>query len=69
MQGVAAGPYFTNFNYSDVPLSAGSTVIAVDTAGVRTVAVNSSNRVVGINVFPGYGDMGRLFANALNFVR
>ncbi len=69
MQGVPAGPFYTNSNYSNVPLAAGATLLAVDTAGNRAVAVNQNNRIVGISVFPGFGDMGRLFANALNFVR
>lgn len=69
MQGVSAGPYFCNFNYTNPPLQAGATVIAVDTGGNRVVAVNQSNRVVGVSIFPGFGDMGQLFANALNFVR
>lgn len=69
MQGVTAGPYFANCNYSNPPLTAGGVVIAVDTAGNRAVAVSPSNRVVGVSIFPGFGDMGRLFANALNFLR
>jgi len=69
MQGVSAGPYFCNYNYTNPPLQAGATVVAVDTAGNRVVAVSQSNRVVGISIFPGFGDMGQLFANALNFVR
>jgi hypothetical protein len=69
MQGVSAGPYFCNFNYTNPPLQAGATVVAVDTAGNRVVAVGQSNRVVGVSIFPGFGDMGQLFANALNFVR
>ena len=69
MQGVPAGPYFTNGNYSTVPLALNAQVIAVDTGGNRVVAVNQSGRIVGVSIFPGFGDMGRLFANALNFVR
>jgi len=70
LQGVtSAQHYFTNFNYTNPALTAGSTLIAVDTAGNRVVAVNAANRVVGLSVFPGFGDMGRLFANALNFLR
>jgi hypothetical protein len=65
----SAQHYFTNFNYTNPALTAGSTLIAVDTAGNRVVAVNAANRVVGLSVFPGFGDMGRLFANALNFLR
>ena len=61
--------YFTNFNYTNPPLTAGSTLIAVDTAGNRVVAVNPTNRVVGVVIYPGFGNMGRLFANSLNFVR
>jgi hypothetical protein len=69
LQGVTATPYFTNSNYTNPTLTAGSTLIAVDTAGNRIVALNATNRVVGVSVFPGFGDMGRLFANALNFLR
>jgi hypothetical protein len=69
MQGVTAVPYFTNSNYTNPPLTAGGVLIAVDTAGNRVVAVNPTNRVVGVSIFPGFGDMGQLFANALNFIR
>lgn len=70
LQGVTSTQhYFTNSNYTNPALTPGSALIAVDTAGNRVVGVNSSNRVVGVSVFPGFGDMGRLFANALNFVR
>lgn len=69
MAGVPDGPYFINFNYSTVPLAGGAQLIASDVNGNRVVAVNQSNRVVGISIFPGFGDMGRLFANAINFVR
>lgn len=70
MQGVSTTQhYFTNSNYTNPALTAGATLIAVDTGGNRVVAINPSNRVVGLSVFPGVGDMGRLFANALNFVR
>ncbi len=69
LQGVAPGPYFINGNYSTVPLAAGATVLAVDTAGNNVVAINANRRIVGVSIFPGFGDMGRLFANALNFVR
>jgi hypothetical protein len=41
----------------------------VDTAGNRVVAQNASGRVIGISIYPGFGNMGRLFANAINFVR
>lgn len=61
--------YFTNVNYSNPALTAGATLIAVDTAGNRVVAVNPTNRVVGVVIYPGFGHMPRLFANALNFVR
>lgn len=69
LQGVAAGNYFVNSNYTNPALTQGATLLAVDTAGNRVISVNSTNRVVGISIFPGFGDMGRLFANALNFVR
>lgn len=69
LQGVTAGPYFENGNYTNPPLTAGATLLAVDTAGNNVVAINASNRVVGISIFAGFGDMGLLFANALNFVR
>jgi hypothetical protein len=64
--------YFTNSNYTNPPLTAGATVVAVDTGGNRVVAVNSSNRVVGISIFPGSAlpvEIQRLFANAIDFVR
>jgi len=69
LQGVGTDFYFTNGNYTNPVLTAGATLIAVDTAGNRVVAVNSSGRVVGISIFPGFGNMGRLFANAINFLR
>jgi len=70
LQGVTSTQrYFTNFNYTNPALTTGSTLIAVDTAGNKVVAVNATNRVVGVSIFPGFGDMGRLFANALNFLR
>lgn len=67
--GVTSQRYFTNFNYTNPALTQGSVLIAVDTAGNRVVGVNATNRIVGVSIFPGFGDMGRLFANALNFVR
>jgi hypothetical protein len=69
MQGVTATSYFVNLNYTNPPLTAGSVLIAVDTAGNNVVAINPTNRVVGISIFPGFGDMGLLFANAINFIR
>ena len=66
---LATDTYFTNFNYTNPPLTAGSTLLANDTAGNRVVAVNPTNRVVGVVIYPGVGNMGRLFANALIFVR
>jgi hypothetical protein len=69
LQGVTAEFYFTNSNYTNPVLTTGATLLAVDTAGNRVVAVNSTGRVVGISIYPGFGNMGRLFANALNFVR
>jgi hypothetical protein len=69
MDGVTAGPYFANGNYTNPGLNPGASLIAVDTAGNRVVAVNASGRIVGISIYPGYGDMGRLFANAVVFVR
>lgn len=70
LQGVTSSQrYFTNPNYTNPPLTAGAKLIAVDTNGNRVVAVSPSNRVVGISIWPGPGDMGRLFANAIDFVR
>ena len=69
MEGVSAGPYFTNSNYTNPELAPGASLIAVDTFGNRVVAVNGSGRVVGISIYPGFGDMGRLFTNAVTFVR
>ena len=69
MQGVTAQAYFTNSNYTNPALTPGSTLIAVDTAGNHVVAVNATNQVVGISIYPGNGDMGLLFANALNFLQ
>ena len=69
LEGVTNQTYFTNGNYTNPALTPGSTLLAVDTAGNRVIAVNSTNRVVGVSIFPGFGHMGRLFANALNFVR
>jgi hypothetical protein len=69
MQGVTNQFYFANFNYTNPGLTSGSTLIAVDTAGNNVVAVNQTNRVVGVSIYPGFGNMGQLFANALNFLR
>jgi len=69
MAGVTNATYFQNSNYTNPPLNTGATLIAVDTSGNRVVAISQSNRVVGISIYPGYGDMGTLFANALNFIR
>ena len=69
MQGVSPGPYFVNGNYSAMPLNTGGTVIAYDANGNRSVGINPTQKVVGVAIFPGFGDMGRLFANALNYVR
>lgn len=69
LQGVTAEVYFANGNYTNPALTQGATLIAIDTAGNRVVALNPTNRVVGVSIFPGFGNMGRLFANALNFVR
>ena len=69
MQGVTAASYFENSNYTNPALTAGSVLLAVDTAGNNVVAINATNRVVGVSIYPGFGDMGLLFANALNFVR
>ncbi len=67
MAGVPAGPYFENQNYVNPDLTPGASLIAVDTQGNRVVAVKG--RIVGISIFPGFGDMGRLFTNAVLFVR
>jgi hypothetical protein len=69
MEGVVAGPYFTNSNYTNPDLTPEASLIAVDTEGNRVVAINATGRVAAISIFPGYGDMGRLFANAVTFVR
>ena len=69
MQGVTAGPYFTNGNYTNPSFTPGSTLIAVDTAGNNVVAINGNSQVIGISIFPGYGDEARLFANAINYLR
>lgn len=64
--------YFTNSNYTNPPLTAGASVVAVDTSGNRVVAVNPSNRVIGIAIFPGTTmpiEIQRLYANAVDFVR
>jgi hypothetical protein len=69
LQGVGTNFYFTNGNYTNPVLTTGAILIAVDTAGNRVVAQNATGRVIGISIYPGFGDMGRLFANAINFVR
>ena len=69
LQGVGTDFYFTNSNYTNPVLTSGAILIAVDTAGNRVVAQNATGRVIGISIFPGFGNMGRLFANAINFVR
>jgi len=64
--------YFENSNYTNPELTAGATLIAVDTAGNRVVAVNENERIVGISIFPGTflpEGIARLFANAVNFLR
>jgi hypothetical protein len=65
-------PYFENSNYTNPDLTAGATLIAVDTAGNRVVAVNENERIVGISIFPGTflpEGIARLFANAVTFLR
>ena len=73
MQGVTSTTtYFVNSNYTNPPLSTGATLIAVDTAGNRVLAVNGTNRIVGISIFPGNGvpaEISRLYVNAIDFVR
>jgi len=44
-------------------------LIAVDTAGNRTVAVNPTNRVVGVSIFQGSAIWAGYLQNALNFLR
>jgi hypothetical protein len=73
MQGVTeANLSFQYTDYTGYSLAAGATAIARDTSNHPKVAVNPSGRVVGIAIFPGFGlsaDLGRLFANAIDFVR
>jgi hypothetical protein len=67
-----SGNYFTNSNFTNPPLTAGASLIAVDTAGNRVIAVNPSSRVVGMAIFPGFtlpAEIQRVFANAVDFVR
>ena len=47
MEGVTdtAQTYFVNSNYTNPPLTAGSTLIASDTGGANVVAVNATGRV------------------------
>ena len=72
---VNSATYFVNLNYTDPPLSEGATLIAVDTNGNKLIAVNQTNSIVGISIFPGLvqaigrGETALIFANALNFVR
>jgi hypothetical protein len=64
--------YFVNGNYTNPPLTAGSTLIARDTGGANVIAVNATNRVVGISIFAGFAvppPIQLVFANALDFVR
>ncbi len=65
-------PFFSNQNFTNPPLTAGATLIAVDTAGNNVVAVNATGRVVGLSIHPGAPgpiEIERVFGNAVNFVR
>ena len=73
MAGVTEASYWVNPNYSDPPLTIGSTLIAKDTDGHNVVAINARGDVAGIVIFPGHvydsGSTGTktLFANALKY--
>lgn len=73
LQGVTAFSYSTNTNYSEVTLRPGATLVASDNHNVPLIAVSTSGRVVGINVWPLFPNHGgapttaqidRTFANA-----
>lgn len=66
---VEALSYFVNSNYTNPTLTEGATLVARDTSGNNLIAVNSTNRIVGISIFPSLGQAGQIFANALDFVR
>jgi hypothetical protein len=44
--------YFHNSNFADLELDVGATLLADDGAGVRMIARNAGNNVLGLNLFP-----------------
>ena len=71
LSGVNSASYFVNSNYTNPALTQGASLIAQDTGGNRLIAVNATDSVVGVSIFPGFGlvgDAGLIYANALRFV-
>ena len=53
LEGVGDFTYFGNSNYVRPTLDPGALLVASDNFGVPLVAVSASDRVVGVNLFPG----------------
>ena len=67
---IAAPDYWFNSNYSNPDLNIDGILLAQDTNGNNVVAISPNQKVVGINIYPGFladanMETARLFANAL----
>ena len=53
LNGVSDFDYGGNYNYCDVTLDPGATLIGSDNYGIPLIAINASGNVIGINLYPG----------------